>query len=168
MSVLSPSILDSFLTQLIGKNRLFMHLSHYYTVKPTSCLIWESKSVNFDMDYTYFKKKSNLLRGAPNRTVSKALSCNFCTWLRSRIFRIESVRVVFFTASLSRHSWFERKKKEKVTSINMVEFHLIRYKIRYESVSILSFHSYWIPYLGITLPLKFILRNASVYCGSST
>lgn len=55
---------------------------------------------------TEIKKEGHILRGAPNSTVSKDLSCNFCTWLRSRIFRIETVRVVFFMANLreNRHT----------------------------------------------------------------
>lgn len=60
------------------------------------------------------EKKGHILNGAPNSTVSKALSCNFCTWLRSSIFRIECVRVVFFTASLreNRQSFYKKKAEE--------------------------------------------------------
>lgn len=65
-----------------------------------------------ESELNIFTKENNILRGAPNRTVSKALSCNFCTWLRSRIFRIESVKVVFFTASLSRVDLKEKRRKK--------------------------------------------------------
>lgn len=68
------------------------------------------------------KKNNYILRGGPKSTVSKALSCNFCTWLRSRIFRIETVKVAFFTANLreSRHIFTVQeieRRKQRLLSI---------------------------------------------------